>query len=302
MLVFACISVTAPPGTDAQAEGEEGATSRAQEESGARQGPPAGRAEMERHEEATEPIPDREARSRFRIGRTLYAEGRFRDAAREFARAYELSGKNALLYNMYIAYRDAGLLDEAVDALRRYLEGGREVRLREKLEARLEAMERTLQRRRAEEEARDREQAGASRPTDGSKTEGPKRRTEGSKRRTDDRGRDLSPWQWAVGGTGAAMVAAGIVTSVFARDRVDTLESNCPNDTCTAGFRLGRRRREARRLVRATDALLFGGAALLGTGVVLWFFDDDRAAETGSTTAAGTCGRAGCAVSVRTSF
>ena len=43
----------------------------------------------------TDGLDDEAARSRFRIGQALYAEGRFTEAAREFESAYELSRRAA---------------------------------------------------------------------------------------------------------------------------------------------------------------------------------------------------------------
>ncbi|HET8936751.1 MAG TPA: hypothetical protein VFN67_25080 [Polyangiales bacterium] len=50
-----------------------------------------------------------------------YQLGRFQDAAREFEVAYGLSGRAALLYNVYISYREALDTPKAAGALRGYL-------------------------------------------------------------------------------------------------------------------------------------------------------------------------------------
>lgn len=63
----------------------------------------------------------REARARFELGHAHYDAGRYREAAAEFERAYEVSRRPALLHNVYLAYRDAGDVARALGALDRYL-------------------------------------------------------------------------------------------------------------------------------------------------------------------------------------
>src|SRR6187401_2652142 len=64
---------------------------------------------------------DEEARMRFELGRRYYDTGRFADAAAEFAEAHRLSGRMELLYNLFLAYRDAGDDVHAAETLRLYL-------------------------------------------------------------------------------------------------------------------------------------------------------------------------------------
>ncbi|MDH5493477.1 MAG: tetratricopeptide repeat protein [Myxococcales bacterium] len=87
---------------------------------------------------------EQEARDRFRLGNSLYEQGRFVEAAGEFQRAYELSERPALLYNIYLCHRDAGNTQEAADALRQYLRDADQVEGRPLLERRLEALDRQL--------------------------------------------------------------------------------------------------------------------------------------------------------------
>ena len=55
---------------------------------------------------------EQEARAHFQLGRTLYDGGRFEEAAREFVQAYELSHRAQLLYNIFLAWRDALKVDK----------------------------------------------------------------------------------------------------------------------------------------------------------------------------------------------
>src|SRR4051794_6738550 len=56
---------------------------------------------------------DDEARVHFRLGTAYYDSGRFAQAAEEFKQAHELSQRPQLLYNLFLAYRDAGDLVHA---------------------------------------------------------------------------------------------------------------------------------------------------------------------------------------------
>ena len=99
-------------------------------------------------EAQSEEPPPEEARVHFQLGRVNYDAGRFEDAAREFWRAWELSERPLLLYNVFLARRDMGDLEGAAEALSMYLErsgeeleGNQRLRLTrtlETLEARLE--------------------------------------------------------------------------------------------------------------------------------------------------------------------
>ena len=53
------------------------------------------------------PSDDEAARRHFRLGQAYYQNGQFPEAAAEFEQAYQLSGRPQLLYNIYLAHRDA---------------------------------------------------------------------------------------------------------------------------------------------------------------------------------------------------
>lgn len=65
-----------------------------------------------------DPMDESEARSHFDAGYAYFQEARYDDALREFERAYDLSPRPALLFNMSQCYERLGRLDEAI----RYLE------------------------------------------------------------------------------------------------------------------------------------------------------------------------------------
>lgn len=64
---------------------------------------------------------DAQARQLYLEGEAHYAAGRYADAAEAFERAYRLSRKPALLFNLGNAYERMGKFDKAADTLREYL-------------------------------------------------------------------------------------------------------------------------------------------------------------------------------------
>ncbi|MDO9017952.1 MAG: hypothetical protein Q8S73_45300 [Deltaproteobacteria bacterium] len=80
----------------------------------------------------------------FERGTALHREGRFAEAAEEFLVAWRLSHGTELLYNAYVAYRDAADTRRAADALRQYLAVEPRARNRAMLQAQLAAMEAQL--------------------------------------------------------------------------------------------------------------------------------------------------------------
>lgn len=71
--------------------------------------------------EAVDPLDEAEARSHFDAGYAYFQEARYEDALREFDRAYELSPRPALLFNMSQCYERLGRLDEAIRYLERFI-------------------------------------------------------------------------------------------------------------------------------------------------------------------------------------
>jgi hypothetical protein len=89
---------------------------------------------------------ENEARKHFRLGRAYYDSGEFVQAAEQFQKAYDISGRSELLYNLYLAWNDAGRINEAIDALERYLDEVPNASNRDRLEARLRNLRRLKKR------------------------------------------------------------------------------------------------------------------------------------------------------------
>ncbi|MBX3274479.1 MAG: tetratricopeptide repeat protein [Sandaracinaceae bacterium] len=84
------------------------------------------------------------ARVHFQAGASYYEAGAYDDALREWTRAYELSPRPELLYNLSLAYQGLNRLSEARDHLRRFLDEVSDIPNRANLELRVENLERRI--------------------------------------------------------------------------------------------------------------------------------------------------------------
>lgn len=233
-------------------------------------------------------LADAQARAHFRAGRSLYDLGRFAQAAQEFESAYRLAQRPELLFNAYVAYRDANDLAGAVRSLGAYLDLVQDAPDRVNLQARLASMSEALEQQRAREAELEAERNRPAQPPPA--PEGP------------------AVWPWIVMGTGVAMVVVGIVTGVAGLTEADALASLCANNLCLPSVGLDERRSTVEALGITTDVLLFGGGAIAVAGLVLGIvLNSGRApAETasppGTPEVTAACGPTGCAGSLRMRF
>jgi tetratricopeptide (TPR) repeat protein len=111
-------------------------------------------ASVARAQDAADPADanDEEARTLFREGEAAYGEGRFEEALDRFQRAYELSQRVALLYNVGLAAMNVGKDREALEAFRGYLASDQDLPNRAIVEARVVTLERRIAEQAAEEE------------------------------------------------------------------------------------------------------------------------------------------------------
>ena len=231
-------------------------------------------------------LADEQARLHFRAGRGLYDAGRFQQAAAEFEEAYRLSHRPELLFNAYVAYRDANDLEGAVRSLRAYLEQAQEVADRVNLVARLESMTQALEERRAREAAL---------------AEGRARAEEARRSAAAQAGGEA--WPWIVMGVGGAMVVAGVITGAVALNEADTLANACPGGECPPNVDLDGRRDTARALGITTDVLLFGGGAFAVAGLVLGLaLNGGSSPDTDRPEVSAGCGPSGCGAALRARF
>lgn len=239
-------------------------------------------------------LDDAAARQHFVAARGLYDIGRFEDAAREFQEAYRLSRRAELLYNIYVAHRDAGHRGEATAALRDYLREMPDAPDRVNLAARLESLEAQL----ADEEQATAREAELQRQADQVEAE---RRARDAAAAGDD-GVNLAPW--IVAGAGGLVMIAGAVFGIVALAETSSLEEQCPDGLCPASYvGLEDDRSSARTFVTLSDWLLLGGGVVLAAGVVwglLTLGGDSE--DAGAPTASAACGPTGCMATVGAGF
>jgi tetratricopeptide (TPR) repeat protein len=273
---------------------------------------------------------EEQARAHFRLGRAYYDNGDFAQAAVEFESAYRISNRSALLYNLYLAYRDANDLRHAANALRKYLELEKNVENRGQLTARLAALDRSLA-----------EPAAAPTPTPApavaspataqpvgtpvrpapvaepetesdSAMEAPAPLAATSSTRAEP-GRRSQLVPIVLASVGGALVVGSVITGSLTLSKKRDLEqavSDCKlAGNCDALSRgrvaeLEATRSSGKTLALATDLMLFGGLAVAGTGVVLFLLNlaADGAAESRTPTASLACTSVSCAGYLRGQF
>lgn len=296
LICLGVLSGTAHAQPPAEAPGEEGDQVAEQTPEQAAQAAvdpddPRGVAAMRREE-----LSDEAAMSLFNAASSLYEAGRFLDAARQFESAYELSPRPSLLFNAYLAYRDAGRNASAVRALTAYLESAPDAPDAERLTARLAAMRDS-----AEEGAAAEAEAAAERERLAAAAAAAERLAEEERQRADEAIENRrSPVGIVMAAVGGTALVAGLVTGLIASKRFRNLEANCTNSVCSEAADLSGVRPGIQRLQRTTDAMLFGGAALTITGLALTFLLKSDATPAAEPTAA--CSFDSCELGVRGSF
>lgn len=253
-----------------------------------------------------EGMSDQEAKSHFKVAKSLYEAGRFAEAAREFERAYQLSQKPDLLYNVYVAYRDATDLPNATDALRRFLAVAQiEPDVRVNLEARLRAMEEADARSAAPATTAPQSPPAAQPPASPPEPApavqpAPPEASAGTAELSLDSHASIAPY--VLMGLGGAALVAGAITAGVAAGQIGDIEDSCPDDLCPAEFDLDHERDNASSLRTVAFALL-GGGVVLGAGGLTWLLlDAGGAREERTPSAAVRCGASGCVGSVSGRF
>jgi tetratricopeptide (TPR) repeat protein len=261
---------------------------------------------------------DQQARGHFRLGRELYAQGRFAEAAKEFEVAYGLSGRSSLLYNVYLAYRDAQDTANAARSLDGYLLANPEAPDHEHLRARLAALKEILAQAEADAARQRDKQAQAQKQTQ----EAERQRIEADQRaRAAEQRAAQKPsrpwWPWLVVGGGLAVTGTGVVLGVLAASDGDELRDECVLDprsgagaqaplmtgtACSPGLDLESRRDSIQTQALIGDALWIGGAVVTVTGLVLAFALPDVYPEREQPIVSAGCSTDECRATLRVSF
>ena len=221
---------------------------------------------------------DAEARSFYDLGRVQFDNERYAAAAESWRRAFQLSNRTVLLYNIYLAHDRANAGDDAThirgaeEALQQYLDRSpTTMDERPELEQRLAALRERIAALPPEEAEPTAEEQEEAEPTD------EQAEPEVTLAASDIVGQDAPAavstsshgLAWALVGTGAAFAIAGGITGVMAAGVESDLEAGCNAETlvCAPEYADDLDSRDTLALI--TDISLATGAALMITGIVL---------------------------------
>jgi len=243
-----------------------------------------------------------EARAHFLLGRSFHDKGEFSKAAEQFELAYAASGRPALLYNLFVAYRDANDAKHAADALRRYLALEQNVENRPQLEAKLEAMDAALAAQVIEEAANPQAQPAAEEPPADEPQAVPITDVEPAAE-PEESSFPIGPV--IVMGVGGAMMLGSIATGLMASSAQSDLEKECPT-RMNCGPDLEDTASKGETMALVTDVLLFGGIAVAAGGAA-WLLlgsgsSESSASARDATHASVMCTDKACAANVRGTF
>ena len=249
---------------------------------------------------------EKAARDAFERGRVFYDAGAFDQASAAFEEAHRLSGRDQLLYNVYLAYRDANQPAKAAEALRGFLAKVPSIDNRAQLEARLAALDQGLAQR-AQQDARAAEAARAQAPVVAA---APPPVVATPVAAEPSRGRSARFWAGvSLSALGGAMMLSSIGTGVIAHNHQQKLADDCAGKVCDSSLKATAD--SGKTLAHATDGLLFGGLAVAAGGAALLFLfgglERDSASararsDSGPAPLTASCSSHGCAASATLRF
>ncbi len=241
------------------------------------------------------------AQLHYRLGRQAYDAGRFEEAAREFEQSYAISNQPRVLYNIYVARRDADQMPGAIEALRQYLELVPDAPDRVELRARLATLEQLygsqLPPPEEDPDAPIEVEEDPQEPVDVEPTEPATPTASPPPPRA-----SFPVLPVVVISTGGAMVLTSFITGAIALGKEADLEELCPGDRCPAGSEWMDLADSGETLAAVTDVLLIGGIAVAGTGIAMLFLLDDDDAPAETPTASAMCTGDGCVAHLRGTF
>lgn len=225
------------------------------------------------------------ARGHYLMALEAYRAGHFADAVREFQEAHQLAPQHhQLLFNLFLAQRDAGQTADAVASLRAYLEAVPDAENAELLRARLATME---------------AQVAAEQERASTMTEPPPPDTTTTTTTTPPppvappAHHDPSAAPWVLVGVGGAAAIAAIITGVLTASTYASIDSSCPGGTCPAGYDLEGQRSTGTTLALTTDVLGAVGGVAMAVGIV-WGIVDLTSGSSDTSSASVQCTPLGC--------
>jgi tetratricopeptide (TPR) repeat protein len=198
------------------------------------------------------------AKAHYAAGSAYYEQANYADAAKEFNEAYRLSHRPDLLYNVARAHEQLGQLDDAIAALRRYLDEKPDAADRKLIESRIGNLEKRRDEKRAPPAASPPQASPQPAPAS------PQPATQGPP----PRARFPYTVGLAIGAVGVAVLASALGTGLEAHKIHGDLEAHCPGMVCPTQGMVDDAN-TGKTLAVTSDALLGIGAAALAVGVVL---------------------------------
>jgi hypothetical protein len=224
------------------------------------------------------------ARGHYLMGQEHYEAARFAEAAEEFQRAYDLSHRPRLLFNLFIARRDAGQTRQAADALRLYIASAPDDPQLEVLRGRLSTLDAQL----AAEDARARQAAPDDTDTGIESSVAPTElETIAPVTTTDEGGGNAGPW--VVIGVGGAVAIAAVAMAIVTSIDYGNLSSTCTEGVCPPGTDL-----ETGRTLALTSDILGGVGAATMIGGIVWAIVDATSSPSTRESASIQCTPLGC--------
>jgi tetratricopeptide (TPR) repeat protein len=204
---------------------------------------------------------DDAAKVHFLSGQAYYDQANYEDALREFGEAYRISKKPALLYNLAVCHEHLNHFDEAVTALRQYLEESPNAADRASIEERIKNLERQ------QEKVVAAPVPVAPPPPPPPVVEKPRARVA----------------TWVVGGLGVGLLLGAVASGTVAYVRYNNLQNDCGGGfSCPNVADLDARKTAGKNAALATDVLWPIGVAAVVTAIVLYFYEIKKPAARAS--------------------
>lgn len=203
----------------------------------------------------------------FRKSQVAYREGRFQEAIELLESSYALKPEPVLMYNLARAQEGKGDTRAAIDAYERYLREDPAAADRLSIEQRIVTLRAQIADRAALEKQRDEE----------------RRRAEETEKRATGRS-SIAPW--IVGGSGLAVVGAGVVLTLAGQSRYATAKAE------PVQLQADHEYSAAKTLVAFADAAFVVGG-ITTAGAIVWLVLDTRAGNGGSAARASASLRVG---------
>jgi hypothetical protein len=217
-------------------------------------------------------LDDDRAYAHFTAGESHFAAERWGDAAREFALAYEFSGRPEMLINLSRAHERNAQHAEALADLELLLSRHPETSYRAEAELRMTKLRASIAQEGAANEHDVNVRSAAAGPTDAAGKAASARTPEHDKARA----RSIwppRPLTLALAGSALAVAVASLGTGLRAHGLERELKDSCPDYECDPRSSWDRERDRGDALAKASTGLMFVSLALAGSAAALWYYD-----------------------------